>query len=54
MERKNAWEKYPEGEKRDEVFKLQRNIADLSLIAKLNVNAPVLYMMMQLKMVSRI
>ena len=21
MERKNAWEKYPEGEKRDEVFK---------------------------------
>ena len=35
MERKNAWEKYPQGEKRNEVFAFAE---ELSANAKQNVN----------------
>lgn len=40
MERKNAWEKYPEGKKEKRYFSLQRITENLFLSAKQSVNVP--------------
>lgn len=47
MEKKNAWEKYPEGKKRDEVFSFAEDYRKIYLrIVRQNVNAPVQYIKM--------